>query len=237
VKTGRISFILLLAAVFAQGCQSVLHDPGTRVKDENLLLLLRSKLESMFPESFRAVHRVILTAGNRQFDLDGYILVKRPGRLRLLAKGSMGITAFDVVREPDGRVDIAKNPAGLRDSWIEEGAARDASVLYLSRAWPEAFLVQHGSVSVGLAHILQDGAREEFVFDSASRRLIGYVRSRGSKCLYKMEFSKEEPLPQWPQPVARIIKVTDYALNYRLTIQVVDLRTIEIADKLFRVGP
>ena len=210
------------------------YDRGTPYKNDKLLGELKSTLDATFPESFYAVHRVIITAAGREFAMDGYVLVKKPGSLRLLVKGSTGGAAFEAVVNPDCGAIILKNPIGLRESWILQGAIRDASEMYLHDFKCKSFLVMHKSGDIGVACDRPDGAREEYRFVGKTRRLASYILARDGTCLYRMNFSDTKSYPGWPVRVPHTTRIEDYLLNYRLTVQVIKIRVTEARDNVFR---
>jgi hypothetical protein len=190
----------------AAGCRGTPYEPGERFADPALRDTLREKMAALYPKSFRAIHRVILTVADRQFDLDGYVLVERPERLRLLAKGGFGGTAFDAVRSRRDGDRVHANPESLREAWIRDGALRDAEALYLLEPGPGAFLVRRGDGAVALARDLPGGVREETIFEGESHRLAALVRARQGDQTYRMVFGAAEPTPGWETPVGFVDK-------------------------------
>jgi hypothetical protein len=122
--------IMLLFQLVSAGC-SVSKQPGRPLEDPVLSQGLRQKLERLYPPSFQASHRCILEAAGRQFVLEGYLRVYEPESFRLLAKGDMGGTVFELQQVKGEKPEVVKNPVSLRPSWLLEGAARHN----LNRAW------------------------------------------------------------------------------------------------------
>lgn len=226
----------LLFFLVSQGCPSIPYDRGSSIEDKKLQPLLVRQMKGLYPQSFRAVHRVILKVRDREFVFEGYVLVKRPHRIRLLAKGSMGGTAFDAVYGPEKKSFILQNPAGLQSSWIKEGALRDVSALYLTSWLDKAFLVRHKSGAVGLVYERPDALREEFLFDGATHQLTDYFLARGDECLYRIEFSKALSSEE-SSATPKTLHITDYNLGYHLTVQVVQLEDSDLDDGLFERKP
>jgi hypothetical protein len=228
---------LVVSLAVSAGCaRPPVHDPGTPIEDQALARSLRSALADMYPASFSAVHRTILTVRGRQSEMIGAALVERSFGVRLLAMGDMGGTAFDVVSLADGSARVERNPAGLRERWLREGAARDAFALYLAGPSPRAGLVRHESGAPGLVEDLPDGTRREFRFDPAGRRLAEYLVSRGGRCLYRAEHSNFKTVAPWTQPVPGTVRATDYRLNYAAVIEVTGLRPQAVDRKAFEAG-
>ena len=111
---------------------------------------LRQNLERLYPRSFQASHRCILEAAGRQFVLEGYLRVNEPESFRLLAKGDMGGTVFELQQSKGEKPKVVKNPVSLRPSWLLEGAARDISVLYFRSPQPQSRLVRYQTGDIGL---------------------------------------------------------------------------------------
>ena len=226
-KVARAVALAALCCVLLHGCQSIPREYGAPVKDESLAANLRRVVEEMYPQHFRSVHRVILSARGRQFDLNGYVLVSRPSEVRFIASGDLGGTAFELLRNADGEVTLLRNSAGLRRSWLTDGAARDAALIYLTTPAPESKLVRYDGNSLGLIEEHPDGTVEEFRFDASGRRLTGYDRWERAKRIYKAEFFYEGSSPRWRGSAPSVIKITNHRLNYRLMIRVLELEALQ----------
>ncbi len=222
---GRSPLIILtfLGILLLQGCRSMPYEPGRPFENPELSRELQGRLEDMYPRFFRVVHRCILEAAGRQFILDGYLLVRRPDSFRLVAKGDMGGTVFELYKAPGLDPAIARTPAQLRRAWLEEGAARDLVALYLRTPGAGAHLVRHGTEALGLAQELPDGTREEFLFQPDGHRLISYFRSRGDRCLYRADFSYFGLFAGWPREVPKTVTITDHVLKYKLTVSILEI--------------
>ena len=72
-------------------------------------------------------------ASGRQFVLEGYLRVDEPESFRLLAKGDMGGTVFELQQVKGEKPQVVKNQVSLRPAWLLEGAARDISAQYFGR--------------------------------------------------------------------------------------------------------
>jgi hypothetical protein len=184
---------------------------------------LRQRVENMYPHDFQAVHRAVLTVSAREFGLNGYLHVQRPSDVLLIAEGDLGGTAFEIAGRAQTATIIA-NAAGLRRSWLEEGALRDAFVIYCHVPSQQAGLELVDAKTLGLVDVRADGMREEFLFDAATHRYLGYNRRRRGKCLYHIQFFDEGVLPHYPNPIPRFITIADHQLQYELAISVLDVR-------------
>jgi len=236
-NTSRFLVLAMLLTMAAPGCVSAPHVPGTPLENAALAQELRRSLDAMYPPGFRAVHRALLSVRGREFTMMGYVLVRRPGDVRLLATGDMAVTMFEVVRRSDGSRSILRTVPGFRASWIREGAARDAAAIYCVRPSSAASLAQFGPDVVGFTERLRGGTYREFHFDATTRRLTRYLEARRGHRRYEIAFSDEAPFPRWPRPVPRKIDVIDRVRNYRLNIRVVELRPVSPTDASFATEP
>lgn len=226
-NAARAVALAVLCGILLHGCQSIPREYGAPVEDEALATDLRRVVEKMYPQRFRSVHRVILSARGRQFDLNGYVLVSRPSEVRLIASGDFGGAAFEVLCNASGVATLLRNPAGLRRKWLADGAARDAALIYLTTPSPEAKLVRYDGNSLGLVEEQPDGTIEEFLFDASGRRLTGYGRWERGRCIYRAEFFYEGFSPKWRGSAPSVIKITDRRMNYRLMIRVLELQPLQ----------
>lgn len=212
----------ILGALLLQGCGTVPSSPESYVEDQELARKLRSALDDRYPLSFRTIHRCLLDVGGRKFVLDGYLAISRPDNFRLIAKGDMGGTVFELSGASGQEVAIRQNAVGLRESWLLKGAARDLAVLYFRRPGPGARLVRREPNLLALVQDLPTGRREEFLFDRESYRLESYRVSQGRRCRYRADFVYSGGFPHWPHETPKTITVLDHDLKYELSISVID---------------
>ncbi len=228
--TLTISLLVLLVAAMPSCRPAIPYQPGLPQEDQTRAQALRDLVANLYPRSFGAVHRGILEAGGKNYVFDGYLRVDEPDSFRLTVKADMGGTVFELAKAPGQETAVAKNPLGLRRTWLEEGAARDVAVLYLSRPDPGAQLVRHASGRWGLVQESTAGTRDEFLFDAAGSRWEGYLRSRRGKVLYRAEFVYGD-LPGKPRPTPKNIDIADYRLKYTLKITVSEIVEVESPGK------
>jgi len=233
-RTIHVAALAIVTIATAAGCRalpSVASDPGVRLEDAALEQKLRQAMTDAYPPVLRATHRTILTAGGRQYVLDGYVLARQPRDVRLMASADVGGTIFDVVRR-GGALIIMKNAAGLRLPWLE-GAGRDAAALYLRQPSERAVLVRHKDGSAAVVDEPGNGFRDEFRLDTGSGRLSEFRRSGGGRLLYRISFSGERTFPDWPKPTPARMLIDDYELNYSVSVLVTDLRPAELSGEVF----
>ncbi|MHB8066412.1 MAG: hypothetical protein ACYDIC_00780 [Desulfobaccales bacterium] len=222
----RAFLFLILLAQLASACCSVSKQPGQPLEDPVLSQGLRRNLERLYPHSFQVSHRCILEAAGRQFVLEGYLSVNEPESFRLLAKGDMGGTVFELQQTKGEKPKVVKNPVSLRPSWLLEGAARDIAVLYFRSPPPQARLVRNRNGDIGLVQEVAPCIWEEFRFHPETGRLLAYMLTQGGEPVYRADFSYFGVL--WPggREVPRTITISDHRLRYRLVVSVVDIAEI-----------
>ncbi|TET35842.1 MAG: hypothetical protein E3J72_10060 [Planctomycetota bacterium] len=237
-KSVNLSIIALVLC--GAGCATVAYDRGVEINDDELARRLNAKLEKLFPQSMRAVHRVYLKALGREIVLEGYVLAKRPGKVRLLAKGDIGGTVFDAARA-GGKERVLANSLGLRESWIKKGALRDAGIIHLCGDFRGTHIVRHSDGSIGLMSEQKKGRRKEYVF-SPDSRLIGYIESFGDSKRYEIivsypEDPEESAAEAQPGGRPKIWKIRDYKLKYEAKINIISVTEANIRDELFEKKP
>ena len=229
----RTLFVFVMGALVA-GCRTIPYTPGLPCGDERQALEDRKALDEMYPPSFRAVHRAVLTVRNRQFDLTGYVLVRKPGDIRLLAAAGMGSAAFEVVQHGATAMRVSRNPVRFPRRWLAGGPCHDVGAMYLFRPSDDAKLVLHDSDRMGLVVTPAPEVLQEFLFDKATRRPLGYVEAHRGHLLYEVSFSNPGLFPEWTQPVPRTITITNHQLHYRLVLSVVEIVPSSLGDEFFR---
>lgn len=208
------------------GCNGVAYQPGVPIHRPDLARALRETACGMYPKAIRAMHRVILTIRGQEIVLTGIIRIKSDGTTRLAAVHDFGKTVFCVSRWPDGRTTVERGLLDLRESWLTDGPLRDVEAIYVRKPPREASLEQREGGLVSLVACLPSGQREDFRFEPASRRLVSYLRVRGSRCLYEIDYSDYGVLPTWPHEIPRTITITDHLLGYRVQARVVALESL-----------
>src|SRR5665213_3537864 len=93
------------------------------------LLPGHSEGESPYPASFRAHHRVTLTAAGHQVDFTGYLLVQQ-STWRAMAFNDFGVTLFDMMSSPEKGRRIIRT-SGIPVSYLTCQAADIIEILFL----------------------------------------------------------------------------------------------------------
>ena len=190
-------------------------------------------VEALWPESFEAVHRVILTASRRQWDLNGFVIARAEGDLRLRATSSMAGTLFDAVRAGGHEPQMLSRSPRFRERWALEGALVDAEAIHLMRPSSSARLTRRPDGRAALTDDRADGGRADFIFDSNPLRLAEVALSRDGLLERRVTFRGERVFPGWPTPVPSDVTMLNSGLGYTLHVQLVALRSGPIPDERF----
>ncbi len=237
-------FLALLCAVALAGClpalrvagRSVPLERGTPFSDDQLARDLRMQLVERYPASFSEFQRGILTVGGSQYVLLGHLAVCKPGQLRMIASGDLGGTAFDLLQTPDRNVHILRSAPDLEESWLKSGAMKDAWVICLAVPHEAATLVRYGQDRVALTED-RDGTREEFRFEMPSRRLAEYVLLKCDRPVYRCRFLRDAQFPPLPHPLPAVVEITDSMANYRIRVEVLQMKEAVLPPRVFEVRP
>jgi hypothetical protein len=233
VKLCKILIAAVLGNVLLSGCQTVPYESGTPFQDNALAEELRENVNNLYPSSLRALHRCVLTVGDMELELTGYILARRPADIRLVAMSDFGGTLFEILHNSKNGTKVIKNTVGFRRKWLTKGALRDVDVIYLKHPSSNATLVRHRDNVIGLIEELRGRTLEEFYFDGNTHALIGYTLVRDGNYLYEVSFSNNKIIPGWPQPVPKTIEIKDYRMNYQLIINVMKFSPDQLKERFF----
>jgi len=192
------------------------------VDQQQVAAQMRTELASCFPLNRRMTHRVILTAGGRQFVLTGHLTVGASGDLRLLAMGPMGVLA-ELSTTPNGKVNVGQHNRRFRESWIRKYIARDIVLLFSPP--PEAEL-RAGRLADGTPFLERCAPESSqtfrYFFDSADKEWKGVSVYRKGRQRYHAECARTREFPGIERGAPSYFKVD--AGRYRLDISVVDSR-------------
>ncbi len=221
--------IIMTFFIMASGCRSVSPAPGVSFENDTLTRELADRMNGLYPDHFTAIHRCILEFGGKSVVLNGYALVRRSEKsFRLIGQSEMGVTLFDVVQSGEQTISIPRLTKKIRRTWIEKGAARDVSALYLRKPEGRTRLVKYHSGDVGIVSKQNDRLQETFIFDmnpvdKKKYRLKSYILSDGDTCVYRADFKNYGIFPKWSRNVPKTILVSDYRLNYKMTVNVLSI--------------
>jgi hypothetical protein len=141
--------------------------------------------ESPYPASFRAQHRVTLTAAGRQVDFTGYLLVQQ-STWRAMAFNEFGVTLFDMTASPEKGRRVIRT-SGIPVSYLTRQAADIIEVLFLCPQEPEAVF------SEGRFRVLRDGAVYDIAysdytaFPGVKHKIPGHMVLENKKAGLRLE--------------------------------------------------
>jgi hypothetical protein len=115
----RLGGLSLFLCLFVTACTA----PRTAVLPDH------SGGESPYPASFRAQHRVTLTAAGHQVDFTGYLLVQQ-STWRAMAFNDFGVTLFDVMSSPEKGRRVIRT-SGIPVSYLTRQTADIIEILFL----------------------------------------------------------------------------------------------------------
>lgn len=184
-RTGSLSLALLVLVLSAasgcsRGVRGVTAAAAISESDDPALVSrMEETLRGLRPAEALLTHRVILSVGERQFDMNGKLAVSRVRGLRLLALVSMGQVMMDVRILPTGETRLMREPLGMRRVWVERFVARDLRLLYQA-----PFATGHAAVALAggesaLTRELDEGGALRHVFDAEGSRWLRTEVVRG----------------------------------------------------------
>jgi hypothetical protein len=195
---------------------------------------LRTRADGLYPESFRMLHRVVLTVRGRQFDFTGYVLIKRPDQLRVVAFSELGGTLFDVLSRSPGQVQMMRKPAGIKPQWLARFMVETVRMLYCFKPGPTSRLTGGEDEGIALSAPVEEGGYA-IVFDKKSQQVTGFAQIRDGRYLRRARCLASTRFETWPVSIPSRIRVEDYAGNYCLEITVLSLKPERLPLHFFSV--
>lgn len=186
----------------------------------------RAALDALYPASFQALHRVVLSVHGRDFAFTGYVLCERPVRARVVAFSELGGTVFDVIVTRAG-AQVERAAPGLAPRWLEEGVGGAVRALYLWRA-SDALVLTDGD---GLAVVDPVHGVEHHV--DASGRLSS-TETRGP-APFRVDVQAWGLVEGSREPVPVTVLAKNMAAGYTLEVSVLRVAPVEPDDRRFAV--
>ena len=204
--------------------------PAARIARLRELMAERASQEGV------ATHRVLLSIGRRQFDLNSRLAMSPTHGLRLVALVSMGQVMLDVWVKPDGEVVMMREPMGLRPAWVERFVARDIQTLYRSMGEGD---YRFARLETGEAVAVRAAGKNLVLrhrFDEEGERWLGSEIVRGRRLVWVAENrtppeSKSRDSESPDSDILPTVFVT--TPRYRLVIQTTGFKTGPPNPKLF----
>lgn len=147
----------------------------------------------MYPDQFRAIHRVILTLGGSDYVLNAYLSVNRVRKkISLVAQNDLGGTVFDVNFTENKEPQVNSNIKAIRPEWLKKTLLRDLRVLYLYEPQPLDKLL-HDPAGIYILSSMQKGGIEQRAKFSRPKNFsglflhMGTVHYDNNKLIYRVK--------------------------------------------------
>jgi hypothetical protein len=125
----------MVAVVGVCGCRTLPGDPldglaPFEASDEALVSRARDTVLNAFPETYRAVHRAVITVGRRQFACDGVMTVSAEEGWQLAIVNTLGLVS-QVRVNGRGEGEVLKVTPLFREEWSRDFVIRDVHWLFV----------------------------------------------------------------------------------------------------------
>jgi len=222
LRAGPAVLCALLAGLCVAACLAPRHvlpartDAPAALQDE-----LTGQLARRYPPAYRAVHRLAISAGGKQYDLVGYLVVTGPDTLRALALGELGGRIFDLALAA-GAPAILKKPNSMPPRPLTHGVIGDLRHLFLPPP-PHLAFARSPEGSPALLGEESGERAVEYVFDVAGRHLERSVESEGGRVVREVSYSDYRALGPGAEEVPTRIILENRRWRYRLIAELLEL--------------
>ncbi|MDA3915354.1 MAG: hypothetical protein PF690_00070 [Deltaproteobacteria bacterium] len=182
---------------------------------------INNNITDLYPDRFKAIHRVILTLAEKNYVLNGYLFIDRPRReIKLIAQNDLGGIVFDVHFIKNVEKTIHVNVNTIKQKWIENSVLRDLEILYLTESLvsPTLFSDQHGNLILSQK---DSQITQEFIYKQIHKpvqyRLKEIRHWKNGQCIYIVNF-KYGTVSNNLYP--EVILIKDTKMKYNLQINV-----------------
>lgn len=213
-----LGLVLLLAG----GCASRHGHPATPLAragtqpDASAVAQAKRSVASLFPPSYRAVHRVIIRFRNGQYTCDGVHTVSPERGHHLAVVSSLGaVTALRV--RGDGEPEVLKVTPLFREEWTRRYVARDLRRLFMPPA-PLAGVGALGPDGFALETAPDaGGAVARYRFSNDGKRLRSIELIQNGRCGYHAEVLRYRSFaPGVEAPAEFRVQADGYQLELRV---------------------
>ncbi|MFM2294093.1 MAG: hypothetical protein RLZZ350_506 [Verrucomicrobiota bacterium] len=180
------TFLLVALILFAGGCATRNHFVARKVlpddgRTQAAFARAELTLQNLFPPTYRATQRAIVTAVGKQFTCDGLLQVAPTNGWHLALVSSFGVVT-DLRVTADGGCELLKVTPLFREDWSRHFVARDLRWLFVS---PRG-LQPVGRLADGRV-VLQTAAEDvtaRYIFSADGSRWEELDLLRGGKVFY-----------------------------------------------------
>lgn len=137
-----------LAVLTISGC-SFEKAGQMKIPQPEILTAINKSITTLYPDRFKALHHVILTFSGKDYVLDGYLFIDRPGQeIKLIAQNDLGGILFEIHYIKNIEKMICSNISLLKEKLLEKSALRDLEALYLKEPFrsPELSYDSNGNL-------------------------------------------------------------------------------------------
>jgi hypothetical protein len=169
-----------------------------------------------WPADFRAVQRVILTVGRRQYVADGVLTATPADGLHLAVVSPLGLVT-EVACSSDGRAHVLRTTPLMSEDWARDYVARDLARLFVLPANPlPAGQLADGQVALEtpVAHGVV-----RYLVHAPNGRVEAVEEVQNGRRTYRARFREARVFAPWPRPLPTVIEVD--AGSYQLWIRMV----------------
>ncbi|MCD4677915.1 MAG: hypothetical protein K8S18_18255 [Desulfobacula sp.] len=218
-------FIILLFCIVSiiagSGC-SLHKTQYIQITHQKLKNDINKSITSLYPDRFKALHRVILTLSGKNYVLDGYLFIDRPNReIKLIAQNDLGGIIFDIHFIKNIKKTININANMLKKNWLEKTVLRDLETLYLKEPFPSPTLFsdEHGNLILSEK---QGQITQELIYKQINRPIkyrlnkIRYLKNKKSIYTVNLEYGTN-PDNLYPEQI--LIKDAKMKYNLQITIR------------------
>jgi len=219
----KISLLLVccfVTIIVGSGCNS--HKTRLiEINDHTLKNKINQSIIDAYPDRFKAIHRVILTLAGKNYILNGYLFVDRPGNvIKLIAQNDLGGIIFDLhfIKNLKKKINININTIKLE--WLENTVLRDLEILYLVNTFESPILFSDQNDNLILSQ-KEGQITQEFMYkkrhNSLNYRLMKIRHMEKGKYVYEADFKYGTIVDNlYPS----IIVINDKKMKYNLKINV-----------------
>jgi hypothetical protein len=221
LKAAACLFYCMIFICIYTGC-SLKETPDQEIvykKQKNTIL---KSINDLYPDRFKAIHRVILTFSKKNYVLNGYLSVNRSNReIRLIVQNDLGGIIFDVYYIENTVQQIHNNLKLIKNEWLRQSLLRDIKTLYLLKSCSSEtlFLDQQGNFILSRE---QGMLTEELIFKPVKAQtryqLHGIRHLKNGKPVYKVDFEYGTNGESY-YPEFILIKDTKMRYSLRINIQ------------------
>jgi hypothetical protein len=215
------------------GCGGPRLDEGRCVDEPALRTRLVQRAASVYPGSFRMVHRVLLAVAGREFDFTGYCLVKRPSMVRAVGMSELGGTAFDVISKAPHHAVTADESSDRLSRLLREGVVRTVRALFLEYPSEESYVVTYEDGTVGLLEFSRDGPVSVMHFDANTGAPLRRVTAERGRIVSEIAYGNWRSVPGNEGDVPARLSVIDHKHGYRVDVDHISMSAEDLPDSYF----